>query len=303
MKLICLTLGCILTAVSPAGDDVFSRGFAEPPAEARPRCWWHWMSNFISKEGITKDLEAMKRAGLGGATILDICEMKTHGRVKSLSDEWYALVQHAGREADRLGLMLSFHNCPGWSSSGGPWIKPEQAMKMLGWNETVVDGGRPVSVRLPAPVAPLGWYCDVEVRGGLTRIPLELPHAGSVFVVFRKNGASSLRGTSASAFQPAASTDNCQMSMDRQQGCLDLSRDWKVRFQPERGAPEGEIAFPELRLFNTFEDFGIRHFSGVATYSNSTARPWAKTSPLVPAGLEGPVELKTTSRMKAEGSL
>ena len=163
MKQICMTLACLLAAVSAVGDDALSRGFAEPPAEARPRCWWHWMSNFISKEGITRDLEAMKRAGLGGATILDICEMKAHGQVKSLSDEWYALVQHAGHEADRLGLALSFHNCPGWSSSGGPWIKPEQAMKMLGWNETVVDGGRRVSVRLPAPVAPLGWFRDVAV--------------------------------------------------------------------------------------------------------------------------------------------
>ena len=162
-----ISIACLLAILggwtASAATDRLADEFQSPPAEARPRCWWHWMSNFISKDGITKDLEAMKRVGIGGATILDICEMRAHGKVKSLSDEWYALVQHAGREADRLGLSLSFHNCPGWSSSGGPWIKPEQAMKMLGWNETVVDGGRHVVVRLEKPYSPVGWYRDVAV--------------------------------------------------------------------------------------------------------------------------------------------
>ena len=35
------------------------RGFADPPAESRPRTWWNWMDNNISRAGITKDLEAM----------------------------------------------------------------------------------------------------------------------------------------------------------------------------------------------------------------------------------------------------
>ena len=162
-------MGSIALAALPCRADAIDAGdgiadaFQSPPAESRPRCWWHWMSNFISKDGITKDLEAMKRVGVGGATILDICEMSAHGDVKSLSDEWYSLVQHAGREADRLGLALSFHNCPGWSSSGGPWIKPENAMKMLGWNETLVEGGRRVSVKLPMPQSPVGWCRDVAV--------------------------------------------------------------------------------------------------------------------------------------------
>ena len=115
------------------------------------------MDNNISRAGITKDLEAMKRAGLGGATILDIAEFRhDKGTVKSLSPEWYGMVNWAGREADRLGLSLSFHNCPGWSSSGGPWIKPENAMKMMCWTETVVTGGargRGVPVGVPVCAA------------------------------------------------------------------------------------------------------------------------------------------------------
>ncbi|MGN0852888.1 MAG: glycosyl hydrolase, partial [Kiritimatiellia bacterium] len=138
--------------------------FKTPPHEARPRAWWHWMDNNITREGITKDLEAMAAAGLGGATILDIaCFRNAKGPVKSLSPEWYEMVNWAGREADRLGLSLSFHNCPGWSSSGGPWIRPEDAMKRLDWTETVIDGGASVRVRLPECRKPTGFARDVAV--------------------------------------------------------------------------------------------------------------------------------------------
>ena len=39
---------------------------------ARPRTWWHWMHGYVSKDGITADLEAMKEQGLGGFTLFDV---------------------------------------------------------------------------------------------------------------------------------------------------------------------------------------------------------------------------------------
>ena len=46
--------------------------FADPSVEYGPYVWWHWMGSNFSKEGITKDLEAMKEAGIGGATIFNL---------------------------------------------------------------------------------------------------------------------------------------------------------------------------------------------------------------------------------------
>ena len=48
--------------------------------EYRPYVWWHWMAPNFSKEGIRKDLEAMKEAGIGGATIFNIASavQETH---------------------------------------------------------------------------------------------------------------------------------------------------------------------------------------------------------------------------------
>ena len=39
--------------------------FASPPDTTKPRCYWYWMDGQISKGGITRDLEAMKRVGIG----------------------------------------------------------------------------------------------------------------------------------------------------------------------------------------------------------------------------------------------
>ena len=80
-----------------------------------------------------------------------------------LGPEWLELKAHAAREALRLGLEFTMHNCPGWSSSGGPWITPERGMQQLVWSETVVAGGAHARVRLPQPFQRLGHYRDVAV--------------------------------------------------------------------------------------------------------------------------------------------
>lgn len=42
------------------------KGFINPPQEAKPRVWWHWMDGNITEEGIYKDLLWMNRIGIGG---------------------------------------------------------------------------------------------------------------------------------------------------------------------------------------------------------------------------------------------
>ncbi|NLG13209.1 MAG: hypothetical protein GX561_03250 [Lentisphaerae bacterium] len=138
-------------------------GFQSPPMNARPQTWWHWIDGNITRDGITKDLEAMAKVGLGGATILDITGPAPSGPVKTVSPEWFGLVQHAIVEARRLGLEISLHNCPGWSSSGGPWIPKEHAMKRLTHTETIVEGGKRISITLPRAWATMDFYRDIAV--------------------------------------------------------------------------------------------------------------------------------------------
>ena len=127
-----------------AAAAVLSAGFQNPPDVAKPHTWWHWMNGNITREGITADLEAMKKIGLGGAQIFNVSEQIPEGPIKYNSDEWRQLVKFAATEAQRLGLELCIHNCAGWASSGGPWVKPEDAMQTVVVEESHahVPGGK-----------------------------------------------------------------------------------------------------------------------------------------------------------------
>ena len=80
-----------------------------------------------------------------------------------MSEEWLQLKQHAIKECDRLGLEFIMHNCPGWSSSGGPWITPELAMQEITWSETYIAGGKQISINLAKPANRLNFYRDIAV--------------------------------------------------------------------------------------------------------------------------------------------
>lgn len=123
-----------------AGD--LDDGFRKPSEETKPWCYWYWLDGDLSKDGITKDLECMARVGIKLAMIGNI--QNTRGkddRVKVFSSQWYALTHHAFKEAHRLGVDLMMFNGPGWSQSGGPWVKPEQSMRRVTWAEFPAQGG------------------------------------------------------------------------------------------------------------------------------------------------------------------
>jgi hypothetical protein len=137
--------------------------FRQPPASAHAKTWWHWMNGNITAEGITLDIEAMKRAGIRGFQIFQVGTGIPKGPVDYSSAEHTRLLRHAAREADRLEMEFDIMNCPGWSSSGGPWITPEYSMKQLTWSETLVRGGQRVVAILKQPLTKLGYYRDAFV--------------------------------------------------------------------------------------------------------------------------------------------
>lgn len=132
--------------------DPLAAGFDTPPAQTKPWCYWYWISDNVTREGITRDLEAMARIGIGEALIGNIFqENQPAGSVKVLSDAWWDLIRHALREGGRVGVNIGLFNCPGWSQSGGPWIRPDQAMRHIVSSETRVSGPRRHELRLSPP--------------------------------------------------------------------------------------------------------------------------------------------------------
>ncbi len=165
-KLTFLTLTILLLAPLAATAQ-WENEFVKPPMSARPHVYWYWMGGNISREGITADLEAMARVGIGGAAIFNIGGHGAQGNVVPLTPEWRELMGHALREAKRLGIEINLNNSMvGWSSSGGPWITPELAMQCLTWSETAVSGQPSAAggaIVLPQPPGHLGFYRDVAV--------------------------------------------------------------------------------------------------------------------------------------------
>lgn len=144
------------------GLDLFEN-FQNPPSSAQPQTWWHWITGNVSKEGITADLEAMHRVGLSEAHIFTIGGGAPLGPMQKMDPQFFEMVEFAAKEAHRLGLKLSLHNCPGWSASGGPWIKPEEAMQFVTTSEAVVTGPTLFNGKLPSPPSKSGYYKNIAV--------------------------------------------------------------------------------------------------------------------------------------------
>ena len=125
-----------------AAIENIEEAFSRPPASARPWVNWFWLDGNITKAGITADLEAMQRVGIGGVLLMDITQNIPPGPVRFGSREWHEMFRHTVAEADRLGLEVSIHNAPGWCGSGGPWVTPERAMQKLVSARTNITGPR-----------------------------------------------------------------------------------------------------------------------------------------------------------------
>jgi hypothetical protein len=153
--------GALATGAGAA--DPLEASFRSPPQEARSLTWWHWLNGSITKDGITRDLESMKRAGLGGCYLFNCGGKYPEGDVRFMQPKWLDAMDHTVREAERLGLKFGIHNCDGFSQSGGPWITPETSMKELAWTATDAEGGKAFEAVLPQPEAKEDFYRDIAV--------------------------------------------------------------------------------------------------------------------------------------------
>ena len=133
-----ITSSCVAQSVEKIAKD-----FQSPPDDYRPDTWFHVIGYNMSKEGLTKDLEAIQAAGLGGIQLF--CRgggaFPNVKPVVPLSPEWFKLMGHAARECERLGLSFTLQNCGGWAMTGGPWVPIEEAQRELVQSTFHTKGG------------------------------------------------------------------------------------------------------------------------------------------------------------------
>jgi len=163
--------------------------FSNPPPASRPGVLWDWMGGMISREGITRDLEALAAQGIGRVMIMQMPDQCPYprqwsfrdypGKVKILSDEWFELMNFAIGECDRLGLEIASFACPGWGHVGGPWVPGDKGTKKMAVTSVMVTGPFLFDRELPKPA-------PASVASGGNQIP-EWNHAHVLLPEPREN--------------------------------------------------------------------------------------------------------------------
>lgn len=201
----------LLAALSSHAQSPLQQGFQAPPDAAKPRVWWHWMNG-----NITKDLEWMKRVGIGGFQNFDASLFTPNVTPKKLvfmTPEWKEAFKHTTDLTQKLGLEMAIAGSPGWSVTGGPWVPASDAMKKYVWSETRVTGGRAFSGKLSQPPSTAGKFQNVPLpaESGLGGPTGHLPtyYADALVIAYRLPAAEK----PLTAFNPKVTSSGGQFSL------------------------------------------------------------------------------------------
>lgn len=169
MKIRFLLLMCCLLWVNSViliGQKDLMINFQQPPNEAKPRVWWHWMNGNITKAGIQKDLEWMKRVGIGGFQNFDanlFTPVVVPQKLVYMTPDWKEAFRFATEQAIQLDLEMAIAGSPGWSVTGGPWVEPHDGMKKYVWTETHVQGGQLFTGKIASRGGVSGHFQDIPI--------------------------------------------------------------------------------------------------------------------------------------------
>lgn len=143
------------TTLTQAWDE-----FSHPQDSTRTKVWWFHGETETTREGITADLEAYKRAGVGGVVYYDQVHGKCDNALRAFDPEWWNMLRFAASEAKRIGLSFEINLSNGFVA-GGPWITKKLGMQRLTASDTLVSGGKHFAAVLPVPGKSEYW--DVAV--------------------------------------------------------------------------------------------------------------------------------------------
>ena len=144
----------IVTSFSRSAPSSDLSVWPEITRENKPWTRWWWPGSGVDKASLTHQLEQFAAAGLGGVEITPIYGAKGYEDryVDYLTPKWVELLEHTGREAQRLGLGVDMATGTGWPF-GGPWVSPADAAQKVVLNpagQPVVEPTKQL-VKRPAP--------------------------------------------------------------------------------------------------------------------------------------------------------
>lgn len=151
-----------LSCTAQSSYNKLAYGFEHPQDSTRTKVWWFHGETPTARTGIMADLKAFRQQGVGGVVYYDQVHGDAKGACPAFSPDWWSSLIFASQEAKRLGLTFEVHVSNGYVA-GGPWITPALGMQRLTSTDTIVSGGRRVTIALPKPQAAYNYYKDVAV--------------------------------------------------------------------------------------------------------------------------------------------
>ena len=124
--------------------------FQHPLNQAKPYIRWWWNGNLIEKKEISRQLDVLKNAGIGG---VEINSIRFPGEDKMgikelewLSKEWIEMVKYAVKEAHKREMVCDIIVGSGWPF-GGDFLEKEEQTQVLTMNVNSYKLVGPATVR------------------------------------------------------------------------------------------------------------------------------------------------------------
>jgi hypothetical protein len=186
-----------------------TRDWPSVTSEMKPWTRWWWQGSAVEPASLTRQLEALGRAGLGGVEITPIYGVRgTEERfIPFLSSEWIRVLDHALAEAARLELGVDMATGTGWPF-GGPWVDDEIAPRSLAHRVWTVTGGQRLTEAIRMQQVPLVRALGNQVHIVNEGAPGDPPRAASAQPVLRQ-GARAIQITD--LVEPVSANRNLQL--------------------------------------------------------------------------------------------
>ncbi|MFA6564973.1 MAG: glycosyl hydrolase [Verrucomicrobiia bacterium] len=148
-----VVLALSTAAWSQAAEPVnLDQSFRNVPGADKPWVYWWWVNGNVDEKTITRDLEAMKQAGIGGLLMFDARGYHDDHigpvpvKMEFMSEEWRRMLKFAIEKAATLGLEVSVNlsSCAGalkgpWEVGGANFASPTNDVpKKLVWTATEI---------------------------------------------------------------------------------------------------------------------------------------------------------------------
>jgi hypothetical protein len=176
-------------AQQESAPDALAEAFRNPPEWARSWVYWWWLNGDVSREGIIRDLDEMKRQGIVGVLVFNAGGGPTPKTTVFMSEEWRDLFRFAVQEAAQRGIEVSLNLCSGWNA-GGTWITAEEAPQTLVFTSLRAHGPQALAEVLPEPKHDDPYYEDVAVLAYQQEFAEGSPHP-----VYRPDSMQDLTGS------------------------------------------------------------------------------------------------------------